>query len=609
MIFDDIFEEFEQALQEDLFDEHPVRIEEFVIGEDYLNLGKDNPRFRLSENQYKIIKAGSQIYRLDTLIYLYGEEEGRKRHDETFTEVIMQLGKSSGKDFTSTILCAYVVYLLLCLKNPAAYYGKTTGDSIDILNIAINADQAKNVFFKGFVTKIKNSPWFAGKYHATANTIEFDKGVSVYSGHSEREAFEGLNLILAILDEIAGFPLVSPSGDDMAKTAHGIYEMYRASVDSRFAEDAIGKVILLSFPRFPGDYIQQAYDRVIAEKEVIVKRHTFKLDADLPDGIAENEFEIEWHEDTILRYTHPHLFAMKRPTWEMNPLFNINAPAIVRAFFDNPLDALGRYACMPSPKVDTTFFKNQKALDDAFAFENGVDVDGIWSHNFVADPEKEYYMHVDLAQKRDNCAVAIGHVTHWEKVQVDESQFEVLPNVTIDAVRYWTPTPDKPVDFKDVRAYIVNLRRKGFNIKMCSFDQWNSFDMMNYLTNEKGIPTELLSVNDKIYDDFLSVLYDERLKGPYDEVLIDELKELRYIKNKIDHPRKGSKDLSDSVAGAIYNCVKYTPAPDGWGEVEVKTYKNTRTEEVDEKPPGVIVAPKRDLPDDVSAFLARMKLL
>lgn len=608
MIFDDVFDEFEQALENDLFEEKPVDIYEFVNGEDYLNLGKDNPKFKLSDNQYRIIKAGSQIYRLETLIALYGEEEGRKRHDETFTEVIMQLGKSSGKDFCSTILCCYVVYLLLCLKNPAAYYGKTTGDNIDILNIAINADQAKNVFFKGFVTKIKNSPWFKGKYNATANAVEFDKSINVYSGHSEREAFEGLNLILAILDEIAGFPLVSPSGDDMAKTAHGIYEMYRASVDSRFAEDAIGKVILLSFPRFPGDYIQQAYDRVIAEKVVVEKSHTFKLEPDLPDGIPENEFTVTWEEDQIVRYTHPNLFAMKRPTWEMNPLFNINAPAIVRAFFDNPLDALGRYACMPSLKVDTTFFKNQKAIDDSFAYENGVDENGIWHHTFVADPEKEYYMHVDLAQKRDNCAVSIGHVESWEKIQVDEDRYEVEPVVKIDATRWWTPTPDKPVNFADVRAYIVNLRRRGFNIKMCSFDQWNSNDMMNFLTQEHGIPTELLSVNDKIYDDFLTVLYDNRLKGPKAELLITELKEIRYIKNKIDHPRTGSKDLSDSVAGTIHNCVKYTPRPQDW-TVEIKTYANTRPEPEPESVKGVIVAPKREVPDQIAEFIARMKLL
>ncbi len=42
--------------------------------------------------------------------------------------------------------------------------------------------------------------------------------------------------------------------------------MYRASVDSRFPD--YGKVILLSFPRYKNDYIQQRYDDVVSEKEI-----------------------------------------------------------------------------------------------------------------------------------------------------------------------------------------------------------------------------------------------------------------------------------------------------------------------------------------------------
>ena len=42
------------------------------------------------------------------------------------------------------------MYKLLCLKDPAVYFGKPPGDAIDIINVAVNAQQAKNVFFKGF---------------------------------------------------------------------------------------------------------------------------------------------------------------------------------------------------------------------------------------------------------------------------------------------------------------------------------------------------------------------------------------------------------------------------------------------------------------------------
>ena len=98
---------------------------------------------------------------------------------------------------------AYVVYLLLCLKQPSKYYGNPADEPVDLINVAVNADQARTVFFNRFKTRIEGSPWFVGKFKPGSNVMDFDKNVHVYSGHSEREAFEGKNLIMAILD---GFP-------------------------------------------------------------------------------------------------------------------------------------------------------------------------------------------------------------------------------------------------------------------------------------------------------------------------------------------------------------------------------------------------------------------
>ena len=264
------FNDIIDILDGEEFDERPVDLETFVTDKNYLGLPE------LSKHQYTLIEKSSQIYKESTLIKLFGEEEGSLRYRQTCNEVVAQLGKGSGKDYCSTISVAYIVYLLLCLRDPASYYGKPPGDSIDIINIAINAQQANNVFFKGFKNRVTHSPWFAGRFFEKASEIKFDKNVTVYSGHSEREAFEGYNVLVAVLDEISGFALDSTSGHDQAKTASGIYDMYRASVDSRFPD--YGKVILLSFPRFKNDYIQQRYDDIVSEKEVISMSHKFKLD-------------------------------------------------------------------------------------------------------------------------------------------------------------------------------------------------------------------------------------------------------------------------------------------------------------------------------------------
>lgn len=605
----DFFNDVFNALSGEEFEEQPVEIEEFVTSEDYLNLPP------LSDYQYQMIRAGSQIYKEETLIALYGEEKGQKRFKETFNEIILQLGKGSGKDYTSTIVCTYVVYLLLCLKDPAKYYGKPEGDTIDIVNVAVNAEQARNVFFANLVKRVKGCPWFNGKFDDKNNSIEFDKSVRVFSGHSEREAFEGLNMFLAVLDEISAFALESNTGNQQANTADATYNMYRASVDSRFPD--YGKVYLLSFPRFEGDYIQQRYNAVIAEKEIIIRSHTFKIDPELPDGTEGNEFTIEWEEDHILRYKYPRVWALRRPTWEVNPTVRIDSPAMVRQFHSNLADALGRFACMPTTDFDAIFFKNQNAVQAAFVKMNGVDENGIFLETFRPQVDKQYFLHVDLAQKHDHCAVALAHVEKWEEIEIGSAGYrEIHPTVVVDAVRYWTPTKEKSVDFADVRNYIIALSRKGFKIKLCTFDRWNSHDTMNILTNEYGIPTETLSVAKKHYDDFLSTMYDGRLIGPKIDLLLEEMAELQLIKDKVDHPRKGSKDLTDAVCGAIFNAVAHTPKPLGQ-TVEVVSYRQSmkrlqaseKSEALKKKQDGVIRAPKANMPSDLQQFLDGFRVL
>ena len=341
------FNDFLEVLKDNIFEENPVDVKTFVESSNYLGQPP------LSEIQYNIVEAMSQIYYKKDLENLMGTNDGSAYYDKyTKNEIILQLGKGSGKDFTSTVGCAYLVYKLLCLKDPAKYFGKPSGDAIDLINVAINAQQAKNVFFKGFKTKIESSPWFAGKFYAKADSIEFNKAITVYSGHSERESHEGLNLILAVLDEISGFASEVGTANEQGKTAENIYKAFRGSVDSRFPD--LGKVALLSFPRYVGDFISKRYEDVIAEKEILEKKHTFIINPALPEDNPDNTFEINWEEDHIKSYKFPGVLAIKRPTWEVNPTRKIEDFKL--SFFTDPGDALMRFACKPTYSSDA-FFK------------------------------------------------------------------------------------------------------------------------------------------------------------------------------------------------------------------------------------------------------------
>jgi hypothetical protein len=591
-----MFDEFFEVLKDNPFEEIPVDVKTFVTSSEFLNQPE------LSEIQYDIVKAMSQILRQPELELIYGSSEGAQYYKKyTKNEIILQLGKGSGKDFTSTVGVAYMVYILLCLKDPARYFGKPPGDAIDIINIAINAAQAKNVFYKGLKTKIEKSPWFAGKFYAKADSIEFDKSVTVYSGHSERESHEGLNLIVAVLDEISGFASEVGTGNEQGKTADNIYKAFRGTVDSRFPD--LGKVVLLSFPRYQGDFISKKYDDVILEKEVVQRTHTYIMNEDLPADQVGNSLEISWEEDHILSYKIPNVFALKRPTWEVNPTRKIDDFKI--AFYTDMGDAMMRFLCTPTYSSDA-FFKQRDKVQNAMSIRNPIDSFRRFDSTFKPDPNKKYYVHADLAQKHDKCAVAIAHVEKWVNIQVVKDYEQVAPIVVVDAVAWWEPRKEGPVNLSEVKQWIQNLRRIGFDIGLVSFDRWQSFDIQNELKSV-GMRTETVSVGKKHYEDMAMLIYEERLVMPTIDLLFEELTELKIMRNnKVDHPRKSSKDLADAVCGAIFGAISHTPRILN-SEIEVHTFKERPKTQEDFKDDNVIRL--KPMPKEAEEYLRRFDLI
>jgi len=590
-----MFNDFIDALKDEQFEIIPIDVKTFVESPDYLNQPP------LSSIQYDIVEAMSQVYKKNDLQNLMGTDVGGKHYEKyTKNEIILQLGKGSGKDHTSTVACAYIVYKLLCLKDPARYFGKPSGDAIDIINVAINAEQAKNVFFKGFKNKIEQSPWFAGKYDPKVNSISFNKSITVYSGHSERESHEGLNLFMAVLDEISGFATEVGTGNDQGKTADNIYKAFRGTVDSRFPD--LGKVVLLSFPRFAGDFISKRYEDVIADKEIIERRHKFIINEELPEG-PDNEFEIVWEEDHILSYKYPRMFALKRPTWEVNPTRKIEDFKI--AFLTDMGDAMMRFLCMPTFSSDA-FFKQKDKLEKCMTLRNPLDSYRRFDLSFKPDPDKIYYVHADLAQKHDKCAVAIAHVDKWVNIQVIKDYQQVAPIVVVDAVAWWEPKIEGPVNLSEVKNWIINLRREGFNIGTVSFDRWQSFDIQQEL-KAVGLKTDTVSVAKKHYEDLAMMIYEERIAMPKIPLLLEEMSELKIMKNnRIDHPRKKSKDLADAVCGAVFGAISHT-SRDSNIEIDIHTWSSAT--KLAEKQRNMVELETRELPDDVRDFLSEYKLI
>ena len=127
-----------------------------------------------------------------------------------------------------------------------------------------------------------------------------------------------------------------------------------------------------------------------------------------------------------------------------------------------------------------------------------------------------------------------------------------------------------------------------------------------------GINTEILSVAKKHYDDMAMIVAEERLIGPHIPLLIDELCQLRIMRDKVDHPRKGSKDLADAVCGSIFNAISKTRFTNN-EEVNIHTYESMSFEQDfgpkrEEETVMNMVRPPR-MPDGLASDIERMTLL
>jgi phage terminase large subunit-like protein len=229
-----------------------------------------------------------------------------------------------------------------------------------------------------------------------------------------------------------------------------------------------------------------------------------------------------------------------------------------------------------------------------------------FDETFKADPEKVYYIHADLAQKHDKCAVAIAHVDKWVNIQVIKDYEQVAPIVVVDAVAWWEPRAEGPVNLSEVKQWIINLRREGFNIGMVSFDRWQSFDIQNEL-QAVGIRTETVSVAKKHYEDLAMMIYEERVAIPMIPILLEEMSELKIMKgNRVDHPRKKSKDLADAVCGAVFGAISHTQKTNNT-EIDVHTWSSSTR--LAEKQQRMVELDNREMPDDVKDFLDKLNLI
>ena len=495
---------------------------------------------------------------------------------------------NSGKDFICVRIILYTAYFLMCLRSPQKYFEFAETEPIDLVNVSLSAHHARDVFFvrltqavKGVINPKTGNNWFKekgmdlrdGKDIQTTKVV-FKKNVVAHSLNSLRYTGEGMNILLAVFDEV---------GEFKPNKAKELYENLWFTAESRWGskEKAPFRIMLISYLRDENDFMNYRWESTKEDKKVFrSKKCTWevrpgKTREDYKGAFEKNPEEALRRFANELSGTMGNSFITHRAKIRENVNKDRVSPFIDNPFRTHDLNELQLAAWFKPYSV--------KELDDII---NRTDLDGeqvkLKNKLRAQHGDAKYNIHIDLAKGKDGGDCAGFAMCHSYKTNplIDESQV----NVYLDLVMQLKGKDGKEIDFERIRQFIYKLQDRGFTIAKVTLDGYQSVDMIQLL-NKREILSEQLSVdkNDAGYQTLKELIYMRRLNYYEYKVLLRELEELKRIENgKIDHPdisrkraleendERGSKDTSDAVAGCCMSALEETDNDSGdWVGVEL----------------------------------------
>jgi len=250
---------------------------------------------------------------VEYLQYLYDnkrcnirEQDGRERR-----ELVLILGRRSGKSALAAIFAAYELYKLLKRGHPQAYYGMPSGSEIRILDIANDKEQA-SIVYNDIQGHIQAIDYFKSNIaHDTQTYLRFrtdndrkkfgpeGKGtITATFKSSIAKGLRGRGIICAILDEIAFFV------DNGKSSAERVYKAIKPSI-AQFARkdkktrravgDTEGRMVLISSPDAKEGFFYKQYQMSMtggpeSRNMLMIQAPTWEIRPDLPKSYYEEEY-------------------------------------------------------------------------------------------------------------------------------------------------------------------------------------------------------------------------------------------------------------------------------------------------------------------------------
>ena len=517
-----------------------------------------------------------------------------------YNNIVLTGSIGIGKSFFAVICILYMLYRLLCLKDPYTYFGMQLIDKISISFMNITIENAKGVALDKMNQLILSSEWFMahGEMRGTTNLVYHpDKHIEFIASSSNNQIV-GRALFCNFSDEV-NFALTS-NAEKAKKKMLKIITQVDARMRSRFLRGTyLPTLNILASSKdtdqaFLDDYIKNKRETnsqttlIVDEPQWVVddrKNSDRKFWVGVGNKFLSNELlPLDAPEEKI-----EEMRAQGYDMWQV-PIgyletFQQNLDEAICSIIGIATASTLKFISgerLNQTKVDT--YKNPFTKDiievgnspeDHLQYANFFDLSAVSSD----DLRKPLFMHLDLSLSGDMTGIAGVWIDGWKQTA------KILPGQTNaeDEISYSRDLQYKlafsvsvkapkgfQVSFEKTRNFIRWLREKGFDIKVISSDTFNSANIRQDLAAD-GFKTEILSVDrveaqtkqQPAYAYFKTAIYERRIKiYKKCDLLTKEITELeRLADGHIEHRnagKEGSKDQCDAVCGSLYMASKYS---------------------------------------------------
>jgi hypothetical protein len=497
-----------------------------------------------------------------------------------YYETILSGAIGVGKTTIAIIGMCYILYRLLCLKDPAKYFRLSGGSKVALAFINIDMNAAYGVGYDRLQKYVKASPWFLE--HGSLIGIKHPtyypgKNIELVVG-SKSQHFIGRDIESCIIDEVNFMPGSNPKME--LSKAMSLYTTIKRRMESRYMKmgKLPGMLFLCSSKNSDMDFLEQyiksqkdkPYIKLVDEPVWVIKSGLGLYSGKTFDVAVGNRYRLSKildNNENSDDYTKNGQQVIHVPI-EYKDAFGLDINTSLTDIAGIAITSNLKYIYYDKLKLSyRTYLVNPFSMN---TIELGFDDESEIADYFLPDKMsrfdvgKPHCIHWDTSKSGDATGLSMSTVVgnkEVKKLKGDSvySEEDIVYKVEF-AIRI-RPKPGNEIPFYKIRNFIYYLRDSlNYNIVRITCDSFQSVDTLQQFSL-RGYDSRVLSVDRSRtpYETIKNAINEERILMPQVKELEDEFLCLEddKVRGKIDHPASGSKDVADAVTGSVFDLLSY----------------------------------------------------